>query len=171
MNIAKIESGVIVETGDVSVVFPNTSFPAGGPSLDWLKENSCLPLFSSRPFDSNTQELVTVPPYIDGEEVFTAEVRELTPEQIAERAAAALKAKRSMMNVSPFQAKAALLQAGQLDAVEAAVTASTDPLIKLAWSNAIQYQRLSPMVEGIGKELSWTDAELDQLFEAAGQIA
>lgn len=169
MYIAKVVDGQIVEQGDSSGIFSNVSFPGGQPSIEWLAEQSYYPIVS-HPFDQNTQKLQPVTPYFTGSEVFIDEVVDLTPEEIAEREAAALQAKRSGMNVSPFQAKAALLQAGQLDAVEAAVTASSDPLIKLAWVNAIQYQRLSPMVVGIGEALSWTDQELDQLFEAAALI-
>jgi HD-GYP domain-containing protein (c-di-GMP phosphodiesterase class II) len=172
MNIAKIESGFIVEVGDVSVIFPNTSFPAGGPSVEWLKENSCLPLYTSLPFNQDTQKLVTVSPYIDATDdaVYTVEVVDLTPEEIAEREAAALKAKREAMVVTPYQAKVVLLQEGSLDEVEAAIATSTDPLVKLAWTNAIHYQRLSPLVTEIATQLGWSDSDLDLLFEAAAQV-
>lgn len=78
---------------------------------------------------------------------------------------------RAQMSVTPFQAKAALLNDGLLDSVEALVnTPATDPLIKLAWSNAIEYKRLSPMVAGIATALNWTDTQLDTLFERAALI-
>lgn len=172
MNIAKIESGFIVEVGDVSVIFPNTSFASGGPSLEWLKANSCLPLYTSLPFDQNLQKLVTVAPYIDeaDDAVYTVEVVDLTPEEIAEREAAALLAKRQAMNVTPYQAKVVLLEQGFLDEVEAAVSTSTDPKVKLAWTNAITYQRLSPLVTEMQATLGWTDEQLDALFEAAALV-
>lgn len=170
MNIAKIESGSIVEVGDVSVIFPNTSFASGGPSLEWLEENSCLPLYTSLPFDQNLQKLVTVAPYIDDDAVYTVEVVDLTPEEIAEREAAALLARRQAMIVTPYQAKVVLLQEGSLDEVEGAIATSSDPLVKLAWTNAIHYQRLSPLVQEIATQLGWSESDLDLLFEAAAQV-
>ena len=72
--------------------------------------------------------------------------------------------------VSPLQAKAVLLQQGSLAAVEAYVESSTDPLVKLAWTNAIECRRPSPMVAGIASALGWTDEQLDDLFIAAAKI-
>ena len=39
--------------------------------------------------------------------------------------------------------------------------------VVLAWNNAIQFERLSPMVAGIATALGWSDEQLDTLFEAA----
>lgn len=76
--------------------------------------------------------------------------------------------KRALMRVTPFQAKAVLLQANLLDDVEALISDPVaDPLVKLAWANALEYRRLSPMVEGIKTALGWTDEQLDSLFEQA----
>lgn len=72
--------------------------------------------------------------------------------------------------VTRFQAKAALLQSNLLDDVEAAVAASTDPLLALAWSDALSFERQSPMVAGITAALGLTEAEVDALFVAASQI-
>lgn len=78
---------------------------------------------------------------------------------------------RSDMNVTPFQAKAALYNAGLLDEVQAYVESpSTDQLVKIAWNNAIEYRRLSPMIESIGNALGMSAEELDNLFTAASQI-
>ena len=80
--------------------------------------------------------------------------------------------RRQTMNVTPFQAKAALLQAALLDDVEALISdPAADPLVKLAWTNALEYRRLSPMVEGIKTALGWTDEQLDSLFEQAALIS
>lgn len=37
---ALIENGQIVKTGEPKKFFPNTSFPAGGPSKDWLADRN-----------------------------------------------------------------------------------------------------------------------------------
>lgn len=170
MFIAKVENNQIVAQGDSSGFFPNVSFPNGVPDLAWLAEQSFYPIVSHS-FDQNTQKLNPVAPYFQGDQVFIDEVVALTPEEIAAREAAALEAKRAGMNVSPFQAKAALLQTDKLDIVEALMDdASTQPVAKLAWHNAIEYRRLSPLVTAISEHLGWTDQDLDDLFELAATI-
>lgn len=169
MFVAKVENNQIVAQGDASGFFPNVSFPNGVPDLEWLAEQDYYPILSHT-FDPNTQKLQSVAPYFTGTEVYIDEVVELTPEEIAAREAAALLAKRQAMIVTPYQAKVVLLQEGSLDEVEAAVSTSTDPLVKLAWTNAVQYQRLSPLVQEIATQLGWSDADLDLLFEAAAQV-
>ena len=93
-----------------------------------------------------------------------------TPEDIAAEEAAALAAERAAMVASRFQAKAALLQAGLLDAAEAAV-AQSDSLTRLAWIEAVEYRRNSPAILAIAAALGLTDAQVDDLFRAAMQIA
>ena len=73
--------------------------------------------------------------------------------------------------VSRFQAKAALLQAGLLDAVEGLMNdPQTDPIARLAWQDAIEFRRHSPALTGVATALGWTDEQLDALFVAASQI-
>ena len=71
--------------------------------------------------------------------------------------------------VSRFQAKAALLAAGLLDDVEAAM-AQASPVAQLAWSEAIEFRRDSTTVAAMASQLSLTDENLDDLFVAAAQI-
>lgn len=74
--------------------------------------------------------------------------------------------------VSPYQAKAALLDAGLLDDVLTLVNdPAADPKVVLAWNNALSFERASPMVAGIAAALTWTEEQLDALFEAAAQIS
>lgn len=72
--------------------------------------------------------------------------------------------------VTRFQAKAALLNAGLLDAVTAAM-AKADAITQLAWVEAVSFKRQSPMVLTMAKALSITDSTLDGLFTAAAQIS
>lgn len=82
-----------------------------------------------------------------------------------------LEQRRQTMVVSPFQAKAALLQAGLLDQVETVINdPATDPLVKLAWNNATEYKRLSPMIVALAAQLNLTDTQLDELFTNAANI-
>lgn len=71
--------------------------------------------------------------------------------------------------VSRFQARAALLQAGLLSAVEDAVAAA-DPMVQLAWAEAVEWRRQSPNIIALGAAIGLNEAQLDDLFRAAAQI-
>lgn len=87
---------------------------------------------------------------------------EPTPEQ-------ALQAERAAMVCSRFQAKAALHNAGLLDAAQAAI-ASADALTQIAWADAVEFRRNSPTIAAVAEALELTDAQVDDLFRAAMQI-
>ena len=72
--------------------------------------------------------------------------------------------------VSRFQARAALLQAGLLEDVEAAV-AGADALTRLAWADAIEFRRDSPAIAAVAAMLELDDEALDALFRTAAGIA
>ena len=92
-------------------------------------------------------------------------------EQQAAFTANKLNTMRQGMVVSPFQAKAALLQAGLLDQIETVVNdPATDPLVKLAWNNATEYKRTSPMIAALAAQLNLSGTQLDDLFTNAAQI-
>ena len=171
MFIAKVDGDTVLEVADYRAMFPDTSFTSSGPDAEWLAENSCLPVTVWLPYDPATQVLDATDPYIMEHVVYTVSVRDLTAEEIDAKDAAALLARRQKMVVTPFQAKAALLNADLLDDIEALMAdPAADRLIVLAWNNAITFERLSPMVAGIAAALGWTDEELDDLFAAAAQI-
>jgi len=101
---------------------------------------------------------------------------EMTQEEIdaleASRAVdpvAELERKRAGMVVSRFQARAALLNAGLLDAAEAAV-AQADAVTKLAWADALEFRRNSPTIAALAGIVGLTDEQIDNLFIAAGKI-
>ena len=87
MLIAIVNGQTVEQVGDYQVLFPNTSFPASGPTDEWMAENSCLPVTVYLPYDPTSQVLVSVAPYINGDVVYTVEVQEMTPEQQAAYAA------------------------------------------------------------------------------------
>jgi hypothetical protein len=73
--------------------------------------------------------------------------------------------------VTAFQAKAALLQAGLLDDVEALVNQDDTPrIIKLAWIEALHFERDSSTVATIAAALQLSDAQVDDLFINASSI-
>lgn len=71
--------------------------------------------------------------------------------------------------VTPFQAKAALLQSGLLDTVKAAI-ASAPPLVQLAWTDATEFTRDSPTIAALSAQLGLTSEQVDDLFIAASAI-
>lgn len=89
MLIAKIEKNEVVDIGEFSYIFPNTSFTDAGPSDEFIKLNGCMYVNSYIPFDPDTQKLVNCEPYIEKSDethwVFNVKVQQLTPEEISQR--------------------------------------------------------------------------------------
>jgi hypothetical protein len=84
MLIAIVNGQTVEQVGDYQVLFPNTSFPSSGPTPEWMAENSCLPVTVYLPYDPATQYLESVAPYINGEYVYTVQVAQMSPEQLAQ---------------------------------------------------------------------------------------
>lgn len=186
MQIRIRETGAVIYDNEFRAMYPDTSFPS-------LLTAELLDSFSADPVMNAPQptlgefEVAALDGAVQdslGNWVQNWVVRPMFTEytdtdgathsveaQKAAYIAAVLNVKRQSMVVTPFQAKAALLNAGFLDVVESAINdPATDPIVKLAWANAIEYRRLSPMVEGIATALNWTNEQLDLLFEQAAQI-
>jgi hypothetical protein len=73
--------------------------------------------------------------------------------------------------VSRFQALAALHLAGVLPHVESLMSApEADFLVKLAWQNAQEFHRNSPMVLALSGALGLSTEQLDALFTTAAGI-
>lgn len=72
-------------------------------------------------------------------------------------------------SISPAQARLALLGAGLLDEVEAAVAAG-DRVTQIAWQNATTIERNSPTVAALAGALGLTDVQLDDMFTTAAGI-
>lgn len=72
--------------------------------------------------------------------------------------------------VSRFQAKAALALAGKLAQADAAVAASNDPILQLAWAEAATFKRNSPGIAALAPAIGLDDAALDALFTTAARI-
>lgn len=74
--------------------------------------------------------------------------------------------------VSMRQARLALLEAGRLDQVKAALAAIEDPLMRqraqIEWEYATEMRRDSPWVVAIAEALELSPETLDALFTAAG---
>jgi hypothetical protein len=72
--------------------------------------------------------------------------------------------------VSRFQGLAALSNAGLLTQAQAAVNASANPLVALAWNNSATFDRQSPTMLGIAAALGLTSSQVDELFISAAQL-
>lgn len=77
---------------------------------------------------------------------------------------------RNTTEVTRFQARAALYQAGYMDAINAYMNAEADPIAKMAWEDAQVFRRMSPTVLALQTKLDLSDAQLDDLFKFAMTI-
>lgn len=71
--------------------------------------------------------------------------------------------------VSRFQGRAALLQAGYLDDVEAYML-TADPFEREAWNSITVFNRQSPMLNNLKGLFGLDDATLDQLFIEGAKV-
>lgn len=73
--------------------------------------------------------------------------------------------------VSRFQGRAALIQAGHMAAIQAYIDApTTDIMVKEAWANVTVFRRQSLMMLTVASVLGLSEEELDNLFIAAHAI-
>ena len=64
-------------------MFPNTSFPAGGPSDAFLEANGAVKVSMFRPHDRATQKLVSCDPVVENGFAYVVEVVDKTEDEIA----------------------------------------------------------------------------------------
>lgn len=83
---------------DYRSIFPNTSFPSGGPSDEFLEEEGAYKVNLWLPHDSATEKLVSCDPYIQDGWAYTVKVEAKTQEELAadlEAKAASVRADRN----------------------------------------------------------------------------
>lgn len=71
--------------------------------------------------------------------------------------------------ISKRQASRALLDAGLLEAVEAAI-AQSPPAVQIDWRQATMIERSWPALAALAPAMGLTDAQLDALFIAGSQL-
>ena len=71
--------------------------------------------------------------------------------------------------VSRFQARAALKIAGLLSKIEEQV-AQADPIVQIAWTDAVEFRRNSPTIAELAKAVGLTEDQIDELFRNAAKI-
>ena len=74
-------------------------------------------------------------------------------------------------SVSRFQARAALSLSNLLLTVEAFIANSDDVIAKLAWADAVQFERNSPTIAAMAFALGLNNEQIDQLFITASKIS
>ena len=97
MEIAIIQNGSIT-VGDYKALFPNTSFPASGPSDEFLSANSAKKLNRFKTHNRLTEKLVACSAYDDGDFVSVVEVVSLTSDEIQAAKDSAMAQLRSTRN-------------------------------------------------------------------------
>ena len=78
MQIAIIKDNAVERMGEHRELFSNVSFPATGPSSDWMTANSVMPVTMSRSYDRMTQKSTSVDPYIEDNVVYLHKIETLT---------------------------------------------------------------------------------------------
>lgn len=93
----------------------------------------------------------------------------ITDQEVAELTAQPVFVPQS---VTRFQALAALHLAGHLPAVEAIMAAPETPVLaKLAWDNALSFERNSPTLLMLASAIGMTSQDLDALFTEAARLS
>ena len=77
---AIVKDKEIINVGEITVLFPNTSFPSSGDYGDFIKENDLYPVVTDLDYDSNTEKLVPCAPYIKSKKVYNVEVQPISAE-------------------------------------------------------------------------------------------
>lgn len=156
---ARVENGTVVEypltDRQVRRRFPAVSLPVEFPA----HENYARVHQTERPTDT----VEDAPVLVDG--VWIQTWRALTVEEQADELART----RSRMRCSRYQGRAALKARGLLATVEAMV-AQADEDTQMAWAEATEWKRTSPMLNALASGLGLTDEQLDDLFAVAAQI-
>ena len=98
MIVAIVNNGSIEQTGELSVLFPNVSFPASGPSDEWMAENNLVPVTYFKAYDAATQKLVSCEAYLEDGAVYAVNVESLSADELAAKNAATIAANKSVRN-------------------------------------------------------------------------
>ena len=83
-----MNGSTLVSVGTPKELYPNTKFPVGGPTDDWLTNASCVRAVEFLDFNKATHRSESVTPYISDGTVYTRRVVALTSDEIAAIAAA-----------------------------------------------------------------------------------
>ena len=152
---------------DLRRAYPQILFPAV-PSLIELATYGVYPVtLTAQPaYDQATQTVEeSTPVQIDGVWTQQWSVRDLTAEELKARVPTI---------VTTRQARLALLQAGLLSQIEAAIAgieeAGQRQAVQIEWEYAAEANREHPWVQALATALGLTEAQLDDLFTLAATL-
>jgi hypothetical protein len=77
---AVVENNQIKSIGDITILFPNTSFPSTEEYGDFLTDNNLYPVTTSLEYNSNTEKLVPCEPYFKSGKVYNVVVEPISTE-------------------------------------------------------------------------------------------
>ncbi|TNE83545.1 MAG: hypothetical protein EP334_00540 [Gammaproteobacteria bacterium] len=134
-------------------------------ALGWLPGTSVDPVYDpeSQIIDGEAYSV------LQGEVAVSKQVRAMTQQELDSR----LAEKRNGMVVSMRQARLALLQAGLLSQIDAAISSLTEPEksgVSIEWEYAQEVKRHHAWVIALGQQLGLSDQQLDDLFAMAAAI-
>jgi hypothetical protein len=82
MQLAIVQDGSVIESGDYRSLFPGTSFPPTGPDASFLEANGARVVTYFKAYDPETEKLAPVAPYLENGEVFAVAVVQLTSDEV-----------------------------------------------------------------------------------------
>lgn len=82
MIYARVIDGVIHDTAPLADYFPTTTFPASGPTLEWLTEQNLFKVQMHKAYNTATQKLVQTQPYLESGVVYAVSAVSLTQEEL-----------------------------------------------------------------------------------------
>jgi hypothetical protein len=96
-------------------------------------------------------------------------VRDATPAEAAEIEALRNAPPPVPHRVTRRQARLALLNAGLLNAVEAAI-ANAPPAVRITYEDATEWWRDDPLIAEVARSLGLSESRVDELFRAAADL-
>ena len=165
MNFINTQTGEYpISFAQLRAAHPLTMFPEG--FAEAFGDYAPVSTTTQPGYNPGTHKAVELPPVLmDGQWHQAWDVVPLTPEEIEA-------ARRAMVpqSCTRRQGRLALLQAGQLDAVETAIAAITDPVQRMSAQieyEADTWERANAFLQAMWAQLGGTPDELDDLFMSA----
>jgi hypothetical protein len=82
MIYARVIDGVIHDMAPISDLYPTTTFPASGPSQEFLASENLQEIQLRKAYNPSTEKLAQVQPYLEGGVVYGVSVLALTQEEL-----------------------------------------------------------------------------------------
>lgn len=77
---AVVEDNKIKSIGDITILFPNTSFPSTEDYGNFLAENNVYPVITNLEYNSNTEKLVPCEAYLKSGKVYNVKIESISTE-------------------------------------------------------------------------------------------